>query len=95
MMQVVDTNLEAVADQPLAKLFGNLVRTFWNKVEGGSKPQPHFQLGEFSNAVEANLGFYIMGKDDGKFLFLRPARPVFRWALRSWHNGPDIRNTVS
>src|SRR5207244_4482304 len=55
MMQVVHTNLEAIASQPIEKLFGNLVRTRWNEIERGSNPQPHFQLGESSDAVEANL----------------------------------------
>ena len=80
MLQVVHTNLEAVADQLIDKFFGDLVRTFWDEVERGSKTQVHFHLGELSNAVEAHLRFYVMGKNQGELLTLGPPDPAFRSA---------------
>jgi hypothetical protein len=45
--------------------------------------------------VDARLTFDIVRQDERESFASRPAWPIFRRALRSWHNRPDVSDTLA
>ena len=90
MFQVVHAHFETVLGQLRAQVGWHAVGAFGDEVEGGTEAQFHLQLHKGAAFIEAGRSFDIVGKDDGKFLSLRPARPTLRWPLGAWHDRPDV-----
>ena len=89
MLEAVNTYLKAALFYLLDQFSRHLV-TLGNKVEGRLEPHFFFKIHQFQNAVMALLGVDVMGKNQGKRLTVRPARPVFGGLCRFGVDGPDV-----
>src|SRR5258706_16173143 len=91
----MDTDFEAVAGEPGAKLGGHGVAAFGNEIKRGPKAQFHFQLGELLDAVQTLLALDIVSKDHRELLAVRPAWPALGRAFRARHDRPDVANPAA
>ena len=91
MVEVVDTDFEAVLDQCVTELTGgDVFLTFGDQVERGAKSEYLFQLHELLAFGQADGTFNIMGKNDGEFLALRPTGPAIGCFASGRVDGPNV-----
>ena len=68
---------------------------FGDKIKRGAKSKLPLQLHQRSAFGQASLALNIMRQHKSEFLAVGPARPVFRWTLRAWHDWPDVRDALA
>lgn len=90
MMEVMNPDFEAVGGEPMAERIGNLVGAFGDEVKRGTETVKHFQFSELLDAIEAALGFDIVGENEGKGVMVWPTGKVGWGAESGGIDGPEV-----
>jgi hypothetical protein len=93
--KIVYPNLESLAGDFLPQLRRNPIASFGNKIKGGAESKIQFHFHQGPAVSDACLAFDIVRENYGELFAFRPAWPVFRWTLRSWHDRPNIPNALA
>ena len=75
VVEVVDTDFEAMCVQEGAQRGPDLIFTFRNEVERRPETQPDFHLGQAVASIQAPRAFDVMGEHEREPFFIRPAGP--------------------
>ena len=76
VVEIVNADLEASIEEPLAERRGHHVVAFRNEVEGGTETVSHFHFGQCAHLVHSDLALDVVGQDEGEAFAIRPSRPV-------------------
>src|ERR1017187_8794616 len=90
VIEIVNRHLESVVHQSLPELSRGGIFALRYEVEGGTKPEPFFQIHQLAAFLKASPALDIMGQHQGKLLASRPAGPVLGRRLGTSHDGPDV-----
>src|SRR4029077_1610628 len=95
VFKIVYPNLESTSGEFLPQFSWNPVASFRDKIKGGAESKIQFQLHQGAAPVQARFALDVVRQNQRKFFALRPAWPVFRWMLRSRHDGPDVSDLLA
>jgi len=92
MQEAMNRDLKAPPLEAIAKLRGHGI-PLGHEAERGAEAQLLLQLYQLPAFLMPLGGFHIVGKDQRKFLALRPSGPPFRGTVGPFVDGPDVRAT--
>ena len=95
MFEIMYPHFEPTGSEVLPQFGWNPVTSFGDKVKGRTKSKIRFKLHQRSTPTQTFFGLDVMGQNKRKLFAFRPACPVLRWALRSWHDRPDITDAFA